>query len=448
MSLLVLGVVISCSALGADAQELSGGLVEDVVVSTLPGPDRTIGGAPMTFFGTPCPIPGEATVYVTANVNAISFGAIVGAWWPEIVAGVAVIAGLVLLWRTFRRRRVPGEPYCRRCNYRLTSVDAERCPECGNDLKRRRGRVTGRRRTLRFIAAGLLILVAPVVYGLTFKSLPRKGPTFRRWWSVGLYDLADRYQIKWLLDRAISTRSIIEVDLATGERVRVIKPAATASWWGRMALDTGGRELFAIDSGEGGLEVLRVRTSSGRVLDRFAVSDSNRAQLGLVGYSSERQSLLLLSSADKSLSALDCSNGVVNEVTAVSYETRPTGGLTAQSMTPPIVVSTPPDHGRVVIAECAGRGRTWLGTTRLVHTNYDVTVWAMHQSPAWESSPGTWRVSGGRGGSLRVAPSPMSGSPGSRSAPTADTWLRSSGRQGGAIRFTSSTCTRDAGSRA
>ena len=49
-------------------------------------------------------------------------------WWLGLVPATV---GLVLIWRGLRTRRRGSVPHCRACEYNLTGLTSERCPECG-----------------------------------------------------------------------------------------------------------------------------------------------------------------------------------------------------------------------------------------------------------------------------------------------------------------------------
>ncbi len=46
-----------------------------------------------------------------------------------------VVLAVVLLWRNVRGRRVGDEPRCQGCEYNLTGLESNRCPECGATLR-------------------------------------------------------------------------------------------------------------------------------------------------------------------------------------------------------------------------------------------------------------------------------------------------------------------------
>ena len=76
-----------------------------------------------------------------------------------------LLAGLVLLVRGLRGRRVGDEPRCRECGYNLTGITSSRCPECGGTINEAEV-VFGVRRRRRFSLALGAVLSGIAVLGL------------------------------------------------------------------------------------------------------------------------------------------------------------------------------------------------------------------------------------------------------------------------------------------
>lgn len=53
-------------------------------------------------------------------------------WLP--VVGMLALAAALLLRAGLRGRRIGTEPFCRKCEYQLTGLQSNRCPECGSEL--------------------------------------------------------------------------------------------------------------------------------------------------------------------------------------------------------------------------------------------------------------------------------------------------------------------------
>ncbi len=71
-------------------------------------------------------------------------------WW---LALIPLVLGLTLVWFGVRPRRRGTTPHCRRCNYNLTGLDSDRCPECGTPLTPKTVVIgEGRRRPVRIVA--------------------------------------------------------------------------------------------------------------------------------------------------------------------------------------------------------------------------------------------------------------------------------------------------------
>lgn len=70
-----------------------------------------------------------------------------------ITSGLAAFMGCIMLRRGWQGFRAGDDPHCGRCDYNLTGIDSENCPECGTELsdgtvvlgvrRRRRGMVSG-----------------------------------------------------------------------------------------------------------------------------------------------------------------------------------------------------------------------------------------------------------------------------------------------------------------
>jgi hypothetical protein len=51
------------------------------------------------------------------------------------IAGILGVLGCLLIWRGWRVRRRGETPRCRKCDYNLTGLTSDRCPECGLSLE-------------------------------------------------------------------------------------------------------------------------------------------------------------------------------------------------------------------------------------------------------------------------------------------------------------------------
>jgi predicted RNA-binding Zn-ribbon protein involved in translation (DUF1610 family) len=71
------------------------------------------------------------------------------------LGAVFLLAGVWLVWRGSRGRRVGDTPHCAKCGYSLVAQSSDRCPECGADVTVAKGVVRGERvRGRRALAAG------------------------------------------------------------------------------------------------------------------------------------------------------------------------------------------------------------------------------------------------------------------------------------------------------
>ena len=84
-----------------------------------------------------------------------------------LVTLILAVCGVILVRQGFRPRRRGETPHCRKCDYNLTGLTSERCPECGARLSPLATEYGERRRSARRIVGGLLCLV-PAALALLF----------------------------------------------------------------------------------------------------------------------------------------------------------------------------------------------------------------------------------------------------------------------------------------
>lgn len=172
-------------------------------------------------FGSPFVSPDGRTAFVLDYTETLGLGRLLADWSAWIVTA---IIGLSLLWRLFRLRRtarrqpVRGEPYCRKCAYRLTGIDAKRCPECGRDITGR-GRTIGKgRRVLLLRGAVSLLVTGSIVAAAHVYDTPLRRAVDRVlfWPSASLHEWASVHEIEWLYTYFASEYELTAVDLTTG----------------------------------------------------------------------------------------------------------------------------------------------------------------------------------------------------------------------------------------
>lgn len=178
--------------------------------------------------------PDGQTVYHVEEVRHVNIWALAAFRWPEWSAGLACVGGVVVgitLWRRARRRRgwEPGEPYCRKCGYRLSGITVQQCPECGRDITTSLSRVIARRvwskkrKVLVHVSTLVIVCVAacfPTRFALVRESLGRH-PTAGRfhWSSRALFELARSHDLKWVRRHAEEVSVIVRRDVRTGAKV-------------------------------------------------------------------------------------------------------------------------------------------------------------------------------------------------------------------------------------
>lgn len=190
----------------------------------------------------------QRKAYAASTLVAINIFSLAATLWPEALALSAALASLWWFRRTLRRRQQVGRTYCRRCNYELTNLRGEVCPECGTVL-RPAMRAAGRRRWPRLVSASLIFLVAAGMYGWKFRAVPRHvwPEDWPAWWSETLDDVAAaNAKYAWLIQHSSVLSRLHEINLDGGGESRIL-------WTGRhsgdetaaIALSSDGSRLCA-----------------------------------------------------------------------------------------------------------------------------------------------------------------------------------------------------------
>ena len=81
------------------------------------------------------------------------------AFAPALAFALVLAVGLILLIRGLLGRRVGDEPRCRKCDYNLTGLEAENCPECGTPASGKNVVIGRRRRRRASLIVGALLLL-------------------------------------------------------------------------------------------------------------------------------------------------------------------------------------------------------------------------------------------------------------------------------------------------
>lgn len=350
----IASMLFACSAL---CQQVS---------STPEPPDRLITFGPNSWTSPFHSRPQDHAGYINVQREVIDIWAVLTYYWPEIAIVAFMLAGTICLWRLLRRRRTPGEPYCRRCNYRLTGGDTKKCPECGTALSGR-NRVIGKR--IRFkLAATTLIMVGvpvPLLFGVWSQRLPRHG-AFTEWvdWSsMSLHDYAAKHKLQWLTAHARTVQLILEVDLATGETLRVVHDDSLG-WYENLLIDADGSDIFTVSCTPDlnppeawDVRVVQIDAASGGVRRSIPIGRGGWP-LQLVGYDDMEQTLYVLSS-DELLSTVNCSTGEVSRFANCS-----------------LVLPIPPAKQRLVVGEADGDVLLRAGpNSQFVRNTYKVSLW-------------------------------------------------------------------------
>ena len=220
-------------------------------------------------------LPDGSHLLAVFRIGSVNLWSVLVYGWIEIVATVAVGILVVALLRLLHRRRVIGQPHCRRCNYLLVNLGADVCPECGIELTSR-NRVVGRPRRLRVaVTVGLLVAVF-AGYATGYRRLARQGSvsTWCQWLSPGLYDYALRHRQSWLLDHKSWRCRVVEIDLADGSVTRTLV-SRDGIWPGPLVLHPDGRSFFFSQ----GDVITHHDLANGRRLGAFRLDESSPRRL-------------------------------------------------------------------------------------------------------------------------------------------------------------------------
>ncbi len=186
-------------------------------------------------------------IYAHFQVGSVNLWAVLVFYWPEIVGVLIGLMLLVMLWRLIRRKRIVGQPHCRRCNYLLINAPSDRCPECGL-LLTLGNRVIGRPQSRRIALAASLMLAITGGNLAGRARLPREGAVsdWFHWLSPRLYDWAWHHQHEWLHRHKVWITRIVEIDPKTGAILHTIYhvhvTVTDMPWWLELAPD--GQSIF------------------------------------------------------------------------------------------------------------------------------------------------------------------------------------------------------------
>jgi hypothetical protein len=102
------------------------------------------------------------------------------------IAGILVVAGVVMAWAGWRGMRVGHDPHCAACDFNLKNLaeDSQRCPECGAFIRVGDSVRLGKKRAVKgLVAAGLVLVVIGGVLGIQQTSRSWAGAA--KWKTVG-----------------------------------------------------------------------------------------------------------------------------------------------------------------------------------------------------------------------------------------------------------------------
>lgn len=206
-------------------------------------------------------------IYVDFHVGSVNLWAVLVFYWPEIVGVLFGLMLLVMLWRLIRRKRIIGQPHCRRCNYLLIKAQSDRCPECGL-LLTPRNRVIGRPQSWRIALAASLLLAITGGYLAGRARLPREGAVsdWFHWLSPRLYDWAWHNGQQWLHQRKAWLMKIVEIDPSSGRVTRTMVQRTRGPIMGMQPTRDGDSIVIWTPT-----EVAQYSTETGRLLAELSL---------------------------------------------------------------------------------------------------------------------------------------------------------------------------------
>lgn len=214
-------------------------------------------------------LPERNSVLVHTHAPALSYWRLGVTYWPEIAAIIVGLIALVCLWRivrTLRRPRTNGEPYCKKCNYHLATLEHDaKCPECGRVIAK--VQISGRRLRRRLAVPVTIFLTGPgAVIVVLIAPMPRT-QYMKDWWYIDasrLHEFATAHEIEWILEAETDGDRIFEVDLASGEVVRTIYAHDGRTYW-HMSHTPDRRTIILSRSPKGfGAGLAAIDVSAGR----------------------------------------------------------------------------------------------------------------------------------------------------------------------------------------
>ena len=160
-------------------------------------------------------------------------------WWLLWLACGGLFAAAWPIMRAFRHgafvHHVGPGVHCRNCDYELTGIDSDRCPECGNDLTRPKASGPGKRHRLWLPAGvsaiGLALLLAGAIGSGTAAA-----------WRTPWFRIAPLSLVQWIapeghesaageLVRRLDAGSLEDDDIVkTVDRLLIVQGDANADW--------------------------------------------------------------------------------------------------------------------------------------------------------------------------------------------------------------------------
>ena len=260
--------------------------------TTLPvqiiGPDRVLQFQPEARVYGMAVSPEGKTAYLLMTGRDIELTRQFVRFWPELLAAIVCLWTARRVLGVLRRPQDADVAHCRRCNYNLTGLSSQRCPECGT-LITARTRVRGRATWRRLIVPACVFALAAGAY-LTADIRAWRQPAIPaglQWRALWPATWAMERNVRWLRPHLEQRDLLAAVDLERGGIRRVLCnwPAAQRSGPQKVVLvSRDGRNIITAGS-RAEASLYQVDAATGQVLRQYPgdTGPSGWPSIGLLG---------------------------------------------------------------------------------------------------------------------------------------------------------------------
>jgi WD40 repeat protein len=230
--------------------------------------------------------PDSRSIFVHLHAPSINLWTIAFYYWPECIGAITIglfLLSVITFMRVVHRPQVKGEPYCRRCNYNLSThvtndpiqpgrrwvaAPETKCPECGVELHRRKPR-RGRKSWQRLAPVSAGFLLSAVALAVVFLVGVQRFRTINHWmnWSWEWTNtLAEKPRFACLKKWQVSADRVMQIDFDEIETRRSLISTPMPSY-NKISVSPDGEDLFL--SGVGSNVVSRYSARTGRLRATF-----------------------------------------------------------------------------------------------------------------------------------------------------------------------------------